>query len=443
VISGHLEASGYEQEWDFHIKEGSGDVLSRFKYSSHLSFLYLACRMRHLGVLTSDVYHWYQSGQLPYSNVLEKLPRPLQTSIESVRSFFDPDMHTTNVSACRIAQDANYYHFHLKLPLPSINMGLVALNITRTLRLPLRVLSNFHALLRFLPLDVSSLREGKTEERSTEERSMNDERDMESEDDVWDENQDKNKRHDGCWSIPGELELVAYLIVAVKLCPHWHLWTYRHEFDDISCVAPFQRRQPSMKRKHVTSFVALSEMHMQAKPSLKDHDGVPKAFERHKQQLWEIGTLLQQEHDEEEEGEDEEEDDCRTKVKRRMKMGTMVETYRRNEVVAFPPLYKDGVPMELDLETLEETAKVEPGLFYPYYQRSHKRGPFHGVMEELMDVFAEYLDISLAVLDQRVSRFEKKLIPRLLKPMKHGENDNSDNDDDDGRSDATQDRVLV
>ncbi|KAF0690379.1 Aste57867_18214 [Aphanomyces stellatus] len=339
-----LEESGYESEWNFHLKgTTNASVFSKFRYRDHLGLLYLACRIRQLGVCTGDLFFWVQTGQIPFSNLLAQLPHELQESVDPVRRYFGGTTNHTLVSASAIAMHSNYLHHHLDLKLPAFNAGLAAMNICRAFRFPDVVRTYcMHFLAKFPPSPSETL----------------------------------EKLPQLHHYIPCELDVVAAIIVAVKLTPGWNVWSYQdtdemvHMFPDVDNVAR------AIKRKHIPLFADLCKRNMGARATL------PPGFEAHVDELRRLGQ------------------------DRRDVSGA----YATNTVAAFAPLYDEaGVPSE---PPPDDAADVNA--FYPIKRGTLDagHGAMHGPLEHLMDAVAKYMDLPPGVVQEAVEDAETRIDKR-------------------------------
>ncbi|CAK4721642.1 hypothetical protein LEN26_000286 [Aphanomyces euteiches] len=236
-----LEDSGYESNWDLNIK-GSSDMtaFSRFTYRDFLALLYLACRMRNLGIVTSDFVFWIDTGRLPFANLLQQLPLDLQESVDRVRPFFNTSVTKASISAPALAEHINYLHRHLDLVLPPFNAGIAATNLCRAFGFPDEVRTNCMRFMAKYP--------GATSQSFPAPQ----------------------------WAtvyVDCELDFIGAIVVAIKLTRGWNLWQYEENEETLHAFP--NPGKSAVLRKLVKPFVEMCKTNIPAKatmpPALASH----------------------------------------------------------------------------------------------------------------------------------------------------------------------------
>ncbi|EQC35331.1 hypothetical protein SDRG_07043 [Saprolegnia diclina VS20] len=342
-----LLESGYETQWDYG-NDGKGakeTELSRFSLRSHLGLLYLAARLRHLGVLTSDLYVLVRDGRLPYGNVLSLLPDAMTAPVDALHLYFNTNLPYLAVTASTITAEANYLHYHLDLELPPLNMSLAFRTCAAALQLPNAVSEAFSILQTVLPPETMAAEGSGTK----------------------------------LWLLPSEVDFVARVLVALKLCPSWHLLVYTSNTDKdeaFSLMFPLDARAPRLKRKHLHAFVAATD---DARHGQWSRVTVPSHLDDHIEALQTIAA-------------DE----------------TVETLVKPAPVVAFAPMHNaTGAPVD-QVPTTPDDAP-----FYPYYRypREVRLQHVDGATEHLVSVLAEYMDMPRLVVFEAVATLEKLYLP--------------------------------
>ncbi|OQR86619.1 hypothetical protein ACHHYP_10354 [Achlya hypogyna] len=221
-----LVEAGYETQWDYDLKRGQNYTqLCRFNLRSHLALLYIACRLRHVGILTSDLFVFVRDGRLPYTNLLPLLPQYMRAQMMPIQEYFNTNYRQLVPSTSTISAEVSYLVHHLDLTLPAFNAAAAFETISSALCLPPAVTKHFYQLLALAPPDTTS-----TEASAVPLRFL-----------------------------PCEADFVARVVMSIKLTPGWHLWKYEVNADAaVTLTFPTTARQPTLKRKHLQAFVATS-----------------------------------------------------------------------------------------------------------------------------------------------------------------------------------------
>lgn len=165
-----------------------------------LGFVYLTFRVMRSDVLIADILRWIECGAVPYANLWEALPpRWREGVMVDMRWFYDRPVSekqpliaydAIHFAACSLAQTLRPgSSADDKIALPPLNAPLVARRIVTQLGLPEIVWQNFCAITQ-LGSAASPLIGADMSYQHYEERVM------------------------------------AVMIVAVKLCPSWTMWTF-------------------------------------------------------------------------------------------------------------------------------------------------------------------------------------------------------------------------
>ncbi|OQR97379.1 hypothetical protein THRCLA_07001, partial [Thraustotheca clavata] len=352
-----LQADGYEAQWNLRITEAEFEdsQLSKFSLQSHIAILYLACRLRHNGIVIGDLISFIVHGQIPYGSVLSLLPEEMQISMAPIAvSYFNTNLYQARITTTAISTEVNYLHYHLDLKLPPLNWSLALTNFTKALNLPKQVQTNYHRLCLVLAPDEYPALEG------------NDKRLL---------------------LLPSELDFVARLAMSIKLCPSWHLWTYNsnENYQGMRLTLNPYDRKPVLKRKHLNAFVDVVDNNRHGRFL---HVSMPAAFDGHIEHLQELAST-----------------------------DNTADTIASNPVTAFAPQHSSvGAPIDPGMKNGQLTmpSDIKATHFYPFYQNVDMRMTnLHGAMENLIDLIAEYMDMSRFTVLESICRLEKVVLPHL------------------------------
>ncbi|RLO05702.1 hypothetical protein DYB28_014283 [Aphanomyces astaci] len=381
--------SGYETDWNLHLK-GTQDakVFSKFSYRHLLGLLYLACRVRQLGVLTSDIFFWVSTGQLPFANVLAQLPPDLQASVDPVRGYFNAKTKPNTVCASVVAQHATYLHYHLDLKLPPFNSGLACVNLCQSFQFPPAVWVHHTQLM------------AEYYRHSTA--------------------QVMDPQHLHHPYIQCEVDFIGALVAALKMTPRWNVWQYNNVRPQYNAPQADDRRTPlnplrpndlhepppsmvvscfpddgtPVLRSHLPALVDLCRQSLDAK---KASVKLPPALEAHVQALDRLGRDT----------------------------SDISATAALNPVAAFAPHYDRGVPVpdpttgRWPCDDVAGEVGDEEGddqcCFYPIYQqqlRTSGLGAWHAPLEYVVDMLAKYMDVPPGVVRDAIETIDRTISTR-------------------------------
>lgn len=215
---------------------------NRFTIAHCFSLIYLACRAEGLGIFPADVARWGMNGTLPTFEAFHVLlSLDLQQVLAPVRNFYI--WWNAHPRASTIDAYAAYLELNLALRLPPLNVPLLAWRLVTDFELPPNV---FHAFCLLTGVVLSSVNEPLV----------------------------KRHRHH---EISSFIEILAYLIVAIKISPGWHTWhcTQKSKHTQEFFVPWTKEDLAEMPRKHVQPYADFCHKALGSSkyipPSLLDH----------------------------------------------------------------------------------------------------------------------------------------------------------------------------
>ncbi|RHY35183.1 hypothetical protein DYB32_000328 [Aphanomyces invadans] len=393
-----LEDSGYETEWNLHLKSTMDfRLFAKFTYRHLLGLLYLACRSRQLGVLTSDIFFWVTTGQVPYANLLAQLPADLQASVYPVRGYFDTRKKQNTICASIVAENANYLHHHLDLKLPPFNHGVAALNLCRSFQFPDTVRLNHVRLMAEYYLHATA--------------------------EVVDELQMAH-RYVRC-----EIDFVGVMVAAIKMTRGWNVWQYNQSHHPIRASHPSQTPMSPTTRASRT-LVTLST---HVSTTARGESGAlvtcfpddPTPILRHQ-----IPAFV---------------DMCQRSLSTKSKLPVVLESHREaldrvsrdmanvettygvHPVVAFAPHYDGGRPQPTTgrwvqdggssdrVDGRTDGTEDDGTYFYPIYYHSMRNSglaAWHGPLEFVVDMLSQYVDVPPGVVRESAEQVDRTISNR-------------------------------
>ncbi|KAF1317478.1 hypothetical protein FI667_g14746, partial [Globisporangium splendens] len=373
------------------------ETLDRFTLVDLLGILVLAARVLNLGVLPCDFAYWVSTGELPFHNLLsECCSQELRDAVFDVSLFFESSMKRHSPRASRIAYHAHYLQHHLDLRLPPLNVSLIAYNICANLGFPAEVFRHFQWITaRF------NVKGGLPEEEVLR---------------VQDEGQGSEEER----FLDSSIGIVAYLVVAVKMCANWHEWIYERELRRKRHVPPYLDFEAlRMPRRELDDFVDFCEDTLVG----RDRANIPHAFESHVYDLRGKYSELKRHVVSFRRGDDEDED------------GDTAETRLQDHPLhAYPALYTNGICDENDDEIEERVESIkrmlqrqqeastpsggdggeqdgekgEDVFFYPMYPHDRYTA-FHAAYENVLSLLCEYVDTPISTVLPVVRKIDHRM----------------------------------
>jgi hypothetical protein len=247
--------------------------LKNFTILDLMALLVLAARVLNLGVLPCDFVHWIRCGDLKYHQLLTLCTRSIQNRIVNVALFFSSGIAGQKISTSALNIHVHYLQKHMKILLPPLNVSLIAYNLCLTMGFPSKVFRNFQWLVGHCNNVLN------TEAKCLDGLYLAED----FEDDIQDQEESFISHRPRL--VESAVGIVAYLMVAIRLCPNWYEWAFeRHKDKDgySSFIPPYSFKDAKqMLRRDLGRFVDLCE------DILGKQEEVPHIFKKHVQDLQE------------------------------------------------------------------------------------------------------------------------------------------------------------
>lgn len=347
-----------------HRKHASAS-LAHFSIVDLLGILVLAARTLNLGVLPCDVAYWVATGELPFHNLLSVCSPELQAAVYNVSLFFESTISGNRVTASLVAYRAQYLQHHLELPLPPLNVSLVAYTICANVGFPPQVFRHFQWLTAHF--NVKGELPGRP--LLQHQRRTDDDDDSEQ-------------------LVESAVGIAAHIAVAVKMTANWHEWIYEQPAEPTRRQPPYRVQDArELPRRDLDAFVDFYEDALIG----RDRANIPSGFESHVYDL--RGKYSERSH--------------------QTPASSAVERLTPHQLLVYPAVYVNGVCDEQDedieariasIKQRTQTSSVKDEtanddvFFYPFYARNVKFPVLHAAYESVLERLCAYIDAPIATV---------------------------------------------